>query len=318
MSTTSEPGNSLAAAEIGQARHHGYVMFGRLLLEGLTPELLPYVQQIPELAAAVPKFYDDDVAAAHHQTIFGFNVFPYQSIFLDVTGLAGGKEARRVQTFYSQMGFALDAAVDTDHMAQLLLCLAFLCKAEGKVARKRQAELLGQHLLLWLLPFTCTLKQQGRDFYTALADLLLVFIGDHARDLAEELEEQRPFTLPQPPDLLANKKNGWKEIANFLLMPAYTGIYLGRDDIGNLAKHFKLPRGFGERQQMLVNLFQSAIVYDGFGDVMTGLGEVTAVFQSYYADNLAHFPPDAALARQWQDRAAQTVELLAKLKALVA
>jgi TorA maturation chaperone TorD len=318
MSAVSKLTKQLDVGEVGQARHHGYVLFGRLLAEGLTPELLPYVEQVPELAAAVPKFYDEDIAAAHHQAIFGFNLFPFQSIFLDVTGLAGGKEARRVQKFYGKVGFELDRAVGPDHGAQLLLCLAVLCEEGSKRGRQQQAELLGQHLLCWLLPFTCALKQQKRDFYTALTDLLLALVADHAGDLAEDLGEQRAFKLAQPPDILGNKKSGWKEIAAFLLTPPYTGIYLGREDIGNLAKDFKLPRGFGERQQMLVNLFQSAIVYDGFVEVMTGLRRITAVYQSHYSDNLSIFPHDAALGNQWQSRAGQTVELLNKLQTLIA
>ena len=308
----------LGLNEVSQARHHGYVLFGRLLLEGLTSELLPFVQQIPELATAVPQFYDDDIAAAHYQSIFGFNLFPFQSIFLDSTGLVGGKESKRVQRSFAQVRYEGVTDVDADHIGQLLLCLAALCEDESRKSRQQQADLLSQHLLRWLLPFTCALKLQKRPFYIALADLLLAFVADHAQDLVEKLEGQRPFALPQPPDILSNKKNGWKEIAGFLLTPVNSGIYLGRDNIGDLAKQFKLPRGFGDRQQMFTNLFQSAIVYDSFGEVMTALKEVTAVYQTHYTENQPHFPYDAALASQWHTRTTQTIKLLNKLQSLVA
>ena len=168
----------LDKAEIALARQHGYVLFGRLLLEGLTPELLPFVQQIPELATVVPQFYDDDIAAAHYQSIFGFNLFPFQSIFLDSTGLVGGQETKRVQTFFAKVGYEGITDVDSDHIGQLLLCLAVLCEDSGQTARHQQAALLGQHLLRWLLPFTCALKLQKRVFYAALADMLLAFVAD--------------------------------------------------------------------------------------------------------------------------------------------
>ncbi|MCB8942676.1 MAG: molecular chaperone TorD family protein [Ardenticatenaceae bacterium] len=310
--------SSLTVGELALARQRGYVWFGRLLLEGLTPDLLPFVREVPELATAVPDFYDSDIAAAHYQSIFGFNLFPFQSIFLDSTGLVGGREANRIQKFYGKVGFEGEADAEPDHISQLLFCMGVLCKDESQKARQQQAELLGQHVLRWLLPFTCALKQQKRPFYTALADVLLAFIADHAHDLAAELAGQRPFTLPSPPDILANKKNGWKEIAGFLLTPAATGIYLGRDAIGDLARQLKLPRGFGERQQMLVNLLQSAIVYDGFGEVVTALGEITAVYQAHYHECQHQFAQDVALASQWQARAAQTAELLNKLQTLVA
>jgi TorA maturation chaperone TorD len=159
------------SAQVGQARHHSYVLFSRLLRGGLTPELRPFVEQIPELADSLTKAYDEDIAAAHHENIFGFNLFPLQSIFLDVRGLAGGTEAKRVRKFYITVGFAEEKGVDADHMAQLLLCLAQLCQSESGTARQQQANLLGQHILRWLLPFTGALKQQGRDFYACVADL---------------------------------------------------------------------------------------------------------------------------------------------------
>ncbi len=308
----------LDRAAIALARQHGYLLCGRLLLEGLTPELLPFVQQIPELATAVPPAYDDESAAVHYQNIFGFNLFPFQSIFLDRSGLVGGQETKRVQQFLGKVGYEGVSDVDADHMGQLLLCLAALCEDGGQQARQQQAELLGQHLLRWLLPFTCALKLQKRDFYTALADLLLIFVADHAQDLAEELTRQRPYTLPQPPAILNDKKSGWKEIAAFLLTPMATGIYLGRDMIGALARQFKLPRGFGDRQQMLVNLIQSAIVYDSFGEAMMELERITAVYQTHYLTQQPHFPHDATLAEQWQDQTVHTIEFLKRLQSLVA
>ena len=69
---------------------------------------------------------------------------------------------------------------------------------------------------------------------------------------------------------------------------------------------------------MLVNLFQSAIVYDSLAGMMTELGGVTAVYQNHFAENLLNFPQDTALARQWQARTEQTIELLHKFQTLVA
>lgn len=40
---------TLTPHEKAQARHHAYTLIGRLFVDGLTPALLPFVQQVGEL-----------------------------------------------------------------------------------------------------------------------------------------------------------------------------------------------------------------------------------------------------------------------------
>ncbi len=311
---------SLKHEQVALARHHGYLLFGRLFMEGLTPELLLYVQEVPELATAVPPFYDEDFAASHHQAIFGFNLFPFQSIFLDVTGLVGGREAHQLQKFYQWVGYEVETAVDPDHISQILFCLAYLCQgeAQGKNIKTHQAKLLSQNLLRWLLPFTIALRSHHRAFYRALADILWFVVTDHAQTLENELESSISPMLPPVPDILADKKTGWKQITSYLLTPAYTGIYLSRDDIGTVSKQFKLPRGFGERQQMLVNLIQSSIVYDSFDDVIKMLQQIVVDWQKA-GQFLCHGGSGKyVMADQWHQRMAETIELLENIRTAVA
>ncbi|HFQ92410.1 MAG TPA: hypothetical protein ENK32_00240, partial [Anaerolineae bacterium] len=99
--------------EIAQARSRSYQLLSRLFLQGVTPEILSMVQAAPELAAALPDPVDFDELAAVHYQLFGMNVFPYESIFLDDSGLLGGRVTDGVIRSYGRFGFTADTAVDS-------------------------------------------------------------------------------------------------------------------------------------------------------------------------------------------------------------
>ena len=117
--TTLQP--SLTPSQLALARSRTYDLLGRLALGGLTAEQLPYVEAIPELAATLPARFEADEAAADHQQIFGFNVYPHESIFLDPTGLLGGPVAETVLLDYRQAGFPEQIDSDmADHLGQVV------------------------------------------------------------------------------------------------------------------------------------------------------------------------------------------------------
>jgi TorA maturation chaperone TorD len=305
-----------------QARSRTCALLSRLLLHGLTEEALPHVQTIPGMASAIPEPFDADEAAADHQHLFGFNVFPYQSIFLDPAGLLGGDETERVIHFYRQVGFPGDSAGESaDHIGHELGLLAFLSGAEADawgddladVADRMSAlqmDFLKQHLLPWLPPLALAIRQQGQAFYTALAELTIATVAAHWSDAEQEASPE--FTLPAEPDLLGDERTGLREIAAYVLAPAYSGIYLSRDDIGRLAQSQKLPRGFGQRQDMLLNLMRSAVNYEGVGALLSSLQVLTGEWAAAYR-KLATRPEPLPYASQWESRAAGTGKMLAEI-----
>ena len=110
-------------------------------MQGLTAVSLPYLQTIPDVAAVLPADFDEDQAAADHYQLFGFNVFPYQSIFLDPAGLLGGSITDEVVRSYSQAGLSVGPAGNQatdespDHLGYELRLMAFLCAAEADAWR---------------------------------------------------------------------------------------------------------------------------------------------------------------------------------------
>jgi len=117
------------------------------------------------------------------------------------------------------------------------------------------------------------------------------------------------FQLPAPPGLLEDEGTGLKEIVDYLLRPAYGGIYLSRDDIGRLARQRSLPRGFGDRRQMLLNLLRSAANYGGLVAILGELHSLASSWAAAYAE-MAHEPILAPFANPWHSRASKTTNIL--------
>lgn len=333
----------LAGHDQAMARSHAYQLLGQLFLRGLTPDLLPYVRSVPDLAAALPGIPDPDETAAAHQHLFGFNVFPFESIFLGTDNLLGGPVTERVLESYGDMGFYPDQADHSaDHVGTELGFLSFLCGAEADAIeddqpnatqgmRSLQQDFLDKHLLCWLPALVQSIHQQtdrsfGRasevdfhQFFAGLADLTLETVLAHRAELATHgFAAAAQLELPPSPNLLDNDKTGLADIARFLITPAYSGFYLSRDDVGQLAQLGGLPRGFGDRQNMLVNVLRVAGKYQQLTEILDSLKRLVNRWRTMYTS-----PPVAAhvfmdqIATAWQEKLANTSTLLDELEAVI-
>ncbi len=316
---------AFSAYEAALATGRACDLFGRLFLHGLTPALFAIVETIPALAAAASPYDPDEAAAAFH-TLLGMNILPYQSLFLDDTGLLGGQESDRVRDSYREMGFAVDERNEpADHLGHELLALSHLCLAEAEawedgrvdmVARIRRLEIafLTGHVGRWLPVFVIALQRQGPSFYAHLAELTQELTLARLPPAMAALETA-PAAAPSPRErvdqLLADANTGLAEIAAFLLTPVYSGFYLGRQDITRLGRAVDVPTGFGERRQMLHTLLQNAATRDRWQDLLAALMGVVDDFAAGY-DRL-NSTTAAPLVRPWQERLAATRHLLARM-----
>lgn len=314
--------NIMNKYETALAYHHTYHLFGQLFLHGLTSDLYIFLHNMPELVQHLGEAPDYDEAAATHQTLFGFNIHPHESIFLGTDGLLGGEITGRVQETYGEIGYGL--ADEADHIGRELDALAFLCAAESEAwednvvymaqqAREKQLILLQNHLLRWVWPFTQALKAHSDPFYQTVATLLFDVIVVHAGQLFETLEAPTAdFALPEAPAILENEKTSLKDIAQYLVTPAYSGLYLSRDMIGQLGRAFELPRGFGGREQMLTNLMRSAVQFDQLPTLLEKLHAIAQEWRNVYQSVDA--PAVMPFTRPWAERVAQTMGMLVEIK----
>ncbi len=319
----------LSPTQSAQARANSYDLFSQLFLHGLTAETLPIVQMIPELAATLPDTLDLDRAAAEHQRLFGLNLFPFQSIFLDPSGLVGGDEADRVAAAYAECGFVpLATGEGIDHIGQQLACLAFLCAAEaealedGKAAialriQRLQQNVLNQHLLRWLPPLVCTLQRQDNPLFAAIADLLIGLVDIHLAGLEAYSPftiTGSPFTLPTPPDLLTKDDTTLHDIAIYFLRPAWCGLDLTRSELTQMGRQLQIPSGFAERETQFVNLLRTASQYDHFAALLSKLAERIEHDKRYYQEFPFLSRSVHASAALWMQRLEKSEQLVEELK----
>jgi len=121
-----------------------------------------------------------------------------------------------------------------------------------------------------------------------------------------------------PADLLDDERTGLKDIARFLMTPAWSGLALSRDDIARLGRSAQLPRGFGDRTQMLTNLLRSAAEYDGLGAVLTRLDQQVDEWRAHYqlVEAEGAWTLDA-VAAFWQARLDTTEAVINRMRTAV-
>lgn len=316
----------LTATEQILAHQRTYQLFSRLYSAAPSLADLPVIAAIPELAAHLPGKPDPDEAAAAHYHTFSDTVFPFESIFRDPSGLLGGEVTAAVAQTYAAAEFS--PAEEADSMASELAYLAALCAAEGQalaagdrpaVAAQQEAQraFLTGHLLVWLPPFAAALEHGRVPFYAALGNLTLALAADHLAALPE-VPLPRPFALPEPPDLLSEESTSLRQISGTLLTPPYSGFYLSKAAISDLARAHKLPHGFGKRRQILRNLLETAGQYDSATLLLDDLAALVADYLAVHARQGAQWPILERWLRPWAARLTLTQQTLQTMRALLA
>lgn len=265
----------LNAAEQARARGRVYGILARLVLEGLDAEGLEQLRALDGwlLSEGEGAVELDEVAAEHH-ACFHLGVFPYAGAFLDPSAKAGAW-SDRVRAHYDRAGFRprLDELA-ADHLGVELAFASFVTAAIAEavedarptVARRLEA-LLAEFLDACLLSWLPALVVAGDDleaagtFWPRVLAATLEFAAEHRLGLEDRAPRRAPVELAEPEDLLADERTGLRRIAEQLLTPAASGLFLTRADIARLGRDHALPRGFGSRLIMLDNLLRSAVDY---------------------------------------------------------
>ncbi len=307
------------------ARANGYALLSDLFLNGVTAENWPTVQQTA-LLEHLPDDPDFEQLGAVHYDLMSHQIFPYESAFLSEDGMLGGEIANRVTHYFEQIRLPLERAVsEPDHIGWELYALSFLCGAEADAwedglqavalrMQHQQQRFLESHLLRWTPAFLVGIFQQDDHFYAAIGELLWGMLTDHYKHSESVLS--RPLTLPDPPDVLANEKAGLREIVEVLIRPCHSGWFISRKDITLLSRRFELPHGFGSREQMMLNLFRSAVQYDALPNLLTQMIKQADLWAESYHRLIEG--DVGKFIRPWQDQLLLTKKLfnqiLVKLK----
>jgi TorA maturation chaperone TorD len=326
-------------------------ILGHFWLEELKPTDKELLETIPELAETLSasKAGAPDNLAVEYQRLFGFNLPPYESVFIDPSVMLMSPATARVQRLYQQSGWQPPVDIRTgapDHIGLEMMALADLLGRQNLPAAN---QLHTNHLALWVPAFILTLKRLRPDvFYHTLADLTLDLI---LSTLPEDglPDNKDPFPkLPPPPVYRASgpdesagnapsavhrkterliplpaspedeqtnqEATRLRDVVKMLLPPRETGIFLTREDIARTAQALALPvAAMGDRARMLETLFRQAGEYNLVPALFGQLQQLADQTATAYQTLAREYPYWRIYATAWQTRLANTQEILAEL-----
>lgn len=298
-----------------------FQILARFWLEEITPADLPTIAALPELAETLPNH--DEAAltrlAVEYQRLFGFNLPPYESLFVDSSLMLMGRTSEQLQSFYRQAGWQLPADIRAgapDHLGAELLALAG-CLASGQT--RLAGRLLGNHLAMWVPPFVLTLRRLSpHPFYRALSDLTLDLLLTTLGELSLSASNAGPMApephLPVSPiPNLAEPDVALGDIVKWLLTPAYSGLFLTREELARIGQTLELPAAMGERFRMLDSLFRQAGQYELVPALLNRLELLAGESISACRSLTGEYPHWSTCAKIWHDRLNATRRLLEEL-----
>lgn len=213
-----------------------------------------------------------DEWGALHQSLFGFNVFPFASVFLDEEGKMGGAVEDYVARTYARERFIPSGGDDSGHLVSELQFCAFLLRKTDKDS-ELITRFLDEHVFAWLPCFVFALERRTDGFFAALAARALSILVD-VRNAADFVVETEHF-----PDASKEQESpaSIRALAGHCVSAVRAGLFLSRADISELARSVQVPTGFGSREQMFTTLFDSARTYGKESNLIDALDSMMEV-----------------------------------------
>jgi len=311
-------------------------LIGGYWLEEIRPADLPILEQLPGLAETLPGAEQGSLTdlAVEYQRLFGFNLPPYESIFIDPSAMLNAPASARVQQRYRQAGWTPPAGrrfAAPDHLGLELHALAYALQQPDPSAG---LPLLTTHLALWAPVFLLTLERlDPHPFYARLGELTLALIletlpADPLPVDADPFPSLPPAPvyrgtyqatpgqpLPNAAELHEEPPSGEnpRQALRRLLTPRQAGLYLTRQDLAAAARALELPGGVGDREHMLTTLFQSATQYELLPGLFAHLVSLCQESSSAYSDLEQAYPAWSVYAHAWRARLEGTIQFLRQL-----
>jgi TorA maturation chaperone TorD len=301
---------------------------------------LSILAALPELTQDLPGQNPAALAelAVEYQRLFGFNLPPYESVFVDPSGMLATATTERIQHLYRQGAWQPPSTARTgaaDHLGLELWALAgWLETGQTILAQRLQA----RHLALWLPAFVLALRRlKPQLFYATLGDLTLelvlatlpenplppgtdpfpVLLSFSGAETGPEPEEFQAELADHPTPLGDGEEVvGLRDLVARLLLPCQAGLFLTREDIARLSQVLDLPPTVGGRSQMLEGLFRMAGQYELVPTLFEQLQTILVEAQRTYQAWAAEFPVWTSYAQAWGRRLDTTYTYLEALKQL--
>lgn len=295
---------------------------------------------LPQLAEMLPNFEPTTLTdlAVEYQRLFGFNLPPYESIFVDPSVMLQAPATARVMQLYQQGGWDEASSLQAgavDHIGIELLALAHWL---GSDQMPYAHQLVVAHLALWIPAFGQTLRRLNtHPFYARLADLtvdlVLALLSEFPLDQTDDPFPHLPpppvfrasETLPagfehqpkQYPDRASHQEDeslGLRQVIKKLLPPCEAGLFITREDCARIGQRLNLASALGDRYRMLETLFQQAGQYDLVPDLLDQLLILLETERKTYQQVVAEYPAWQLYGVAWMRRIDRTEQMLEDLK----
>lgn len=283
-----------------------YSTLSTVLANGPGPRGFALLRASPTLDRALDEYSEMERVEVDHEHAFGFNVPLVAGAFLDAGRRAGGPTGDRIRAAYADLGFVPSpAGPGPEHLSTVLAAMG-----AGRV----DARFIDGQVLSWLPLVATAVRRLGRSYPTALVEQIEDLVLLHRAMLVEPCAAHH--ALP-PADLaLDDPETDLRAIAEWLATPARCGVYLARADLARIGGGNRVPRGFGDRSQLLVNLLRSAGHFDAIDGVFGDLEGVVDDWGGALAE--PRYAGVSEVLAPWVGRIAETRAMLGTLRARVA
>lgn len=254
----------------------------------------------------------NDEIASEHYSIFGMSVFPYGHYYLSEARNFAGDFEEDLIFFYSKNHFAYQKCsygMGPTHLGTLFKFLGFTL--EKKLHHTRR-DFIAKHLLNWYSVFSSAINETNSTVFKHVIQLAQdKFIQDwldlNGPDHLDEIELKLDiFDIHK--DLLENERAGLSDIGNYLITPAYCGVFLSKATILNIASTIEIPIGFGDRSLIINDLLREASNYD----VLAKLTKILNAYFEIQLDNYSNFPIKK-VQEYWCSKIRRTQNLLTNI-----
>lgn len=245
-----------------------------LLLRELDAPVAEAISADPALSRALrpPNSAEElRLLRAEYASLFVIEIPPYASIYLDAPPVIGGDTSLRWEGLLTSLGRplrSLERAASADHAGLCLRALADAERADDIVPVLRE-------ILRWLPQFLTSIERNARTgFYGRVAVLTAQVIQESAR-AAAYLGGATERDAPVGPEEMS-----LREIARWLTTPAWSGWFLSKHALRQLARPFGVATGRVDRAAALEQVFEASGLDSRTGELLTDLANELAEWEA--------------------------------------
>ena len=165
-------------------------------------------------------------------------------------------------------------------------------------------------LLSWVPAFCCALHDLNSPLAENVARALEALLTQ-----SPELQAEPAQLADSPPDL-SNLSTSLGDLVDWLCSPTRCGLFLSSPILEQISRSYGVPRGFGPRRRLALNLLQSAAHYGKVDEVLDALSELFISHHSRLSQPPWMDGSPGLATEPWRARLQESSALLKEIQAM--